>query len=109
MEKGKRHSKAKIVFILTIIFVVVTIGCFIYKNNCNQQYDEYWEEHLTDDIALKNHRINQSEFDLNQKRKTKLEKASDTADKIFIVSTGVTVISLVSGIVILIVEKKKNK
>ncbi len=102
-------KKSKILFILAIVFVIITIGCLFYKNSCNQKNYELWEEHMADDIALKNGKITQAEFDKLQRQKSKSKESSDTADIIFSVAVGITVITLASGVVVLIIEKKKNR
>ena len=108
VKKNRGLKKSKILFIVTIIFIIITIGLFFYKNNCKQNERDYLSNHMTDDISLKYKKINQYEYDQIQKQKSKLWKSRTTSENIFFVSCGITIVFLVSGIVVFIVEKKKK-
>ena len=56
-------KKSKILFIVTIILVIITIGCLFYKNSCKQKERDYLSQHMTDDIELKYESINQYEYE----------------------------------------------
>ena len=102
-------KKSRILFIITIIFVAVTIGLFFYKNSCHQKEDEFLEEHMTDDVKLEWHEITQSDIDRAKRQEDELYKARETSDIIFNVAVGITTITLASGVVLFIIEKKKNR
>ncbi len=108
IKKNRRLKKSKILFIVTIIFIIITIGLFFYKNSCKQKEHDYLSNHMTDDISLKYKKINQYEYDQIQKQKSELWKSRTTSENIFFVSCGITIVFLVSGIVVFIVEKKKK-
>ena len=108
-KKQPPKVKSKILFIITVILAVITIICLIYKNNCNQKYDEYMSNHMADDIALKWHSIDQSEYNRIEEKKAELRSASNMADHIFIISTATTVVVFVAGVILKIKEKTQNK
>ena len=108
VKKNRGLKKSKILFIVTIIFIIITIGLFFYKNNCKQNERDYLSNHMTDDISLKYKKINQYEYDQIQKQKSELWKSRTTSENIFFVSCGITIVFLVSGVVVFIVEKKKK-
>lgn len=101
-------KKSNIFFIITAIFIIITIGCFFYKNSSYQEYDNYMGEHMAEDIALKNGRITQSEYSAIQSRKDHLLKTSDNANIIFYVSGGITIILLATSVVLKVKENKKK-
>ena len=107
MEKKK--SKSKIVFILTIVFLVITIICFLYGNHVKQEYDEYWEEHLTDDIKVKSGKMTESEFNRIKRQEDKLEKTQDITEKASFILGGCTIVLLATGIVLKVKENKSLK
>lgn len=106
--ENRKIKKSKILFIITIIFVAITIGCLFYKNSCKQKERDYMDKHMTDDVSLKWGEINQSEYDQIREEENELYKSRRTSEKIFFASCGITVVFLVSGIVVFIVEKKKK-
>lgn len=101
-------KKSKILFIVTIILVIITIGCLFYKNSCKQKERDYLSEHMTDDIELKYKSINQYEYEQIQEQKSELWKSRTTSENIFWASCIITGIFLVSGIVVFTIEKKKK-
>ena len=108
IKKNRRLKKSKILFIVTIIFIIITIGLFFYKNNCKQNERDYLSNHMTDDISLKYKKINQSEYDQIREQKNQLHKSRTTSETIFFASCGITIVFLVSGVVVFIIEKKKK-
>lgn len=108
MENKVKHNKSKILFIITIVLIIITIGCLFYKNSCKQKERDYLSEHMTDDIKLKYKSINQYEYEQIQEQKNELWKMRTTSENIFLASCVITVIFLVSGIVVFIIEKKKE-
>ena len=108
VKKNRGLKKSKILFIVTIIFIIITIGLFFYKNNCKQNERDYSSNHMTDDISLKYKKINQSEYDQIREQKNQLRKSRITSETIFFASCGITIVFLVSGVVVFIIEKKKK-
>lgn len=107
-KKNRTLKKSKILFIVTIVFIIITIGLFFYKNSCKQKERDYLSNHMTDDISLKNKKIKQYEYDQIQEQKSELWKSRTTSENIFFASCGITAVLLVSGIVVFIIEKKKK-
>ena len=108
-------KKSKIFFILTIVFVILSIGTFFYKNSCEEKADAL----LTDtpennrafalDVALRNGTITLAEADAIRSKRDKIYDNEKNSEIIFGISTAITIATLIIGIVFKIKENKEIK
>lgn len=104
-------KKSKILFILTIIFVVISIGSFFYKKSCEEKADELLADTPENnrafalDIALKNGSITQAEADEIRSNRDEIHENEKKSEIIFGVSITITIIILITGIVFKIKER----
>ena len=108
-NKQTKMIKSRLLFVLTAIFILITIGCFIYKSQCEERFDDYIAEHMTDDIALKWKTITQAEYDSIQKKEDNLRHKMNTSAIICTISAGITGVLFITGTVLKIVEVRKEK
>lgn len=108
--------KSKIFFIITAVFLISTIICIcivnnmtnefdnnVWKKDCNAEYKAETEYKMTGD------RTKLNELQKEKEEMSKLEHKRDTTFVISIIVGGMTIASLATGIVLTVVEKKKNK
>lgn len=102
-------KKSKSLFILAIVFLIITVGLIFYTIYCEQKNDDYTYTHIyaEEQVKLEIGEITQSEFDNLQNQRHKLDKRYSTARTSSIVSGGFTALFLVSSIVLFAVEKRK--
>lgn len=105
-------KKSKIFFILTIVFVIITIGTFFYKNSCKEKADALMTDTPENnrafalDIAVKNGSMTQAEADAITSKRNKIYDDEKNSEIIFGVSTAITIATLVTGIGFSIKEKR---
>lgn len=104
-------KKSKIFFILTAVFVIITIGTFFYMNSREQICVDFLNEHpeLTSESEREWKKISESEYKQVRSQYLRYDKANSNAEMIFKISVGITVVLLATGIVLVIVEKKKKQ
>lgn len=102
-------KKSNLFFILTAIFVIITIGTFFYRNSREQICVDFQNEHPELGLETLRERISETEYKQVRSQYVRYSKANSNAEMIFKISLGITVALLATGIVLVIIEKKKKK
>lgn len=101
-------KKSNLFFILTAIFVIITIGTFFYMNSREQICVDFQNEHPELTLETARERISETEYEQVRSQYLRYDKANSNAETIFKISLGITVALLATGIVLVIIEKKKK-
>lgn len=111
----KQKTKSKVFFILSVVCLIITIICICIStkmtdefNNINWKSDsgEYYRAQVEYEVSGDRTQLNKYE-----EKRQKVNNLEDKRDTFFIISIifgGITVISLTTGIVFTVVEKKKK-
>lgn len=104
-NKKIKFSKAKIFFILTFIFAVISIFNLISWCNAEKEYRDYMDEHIAADIELKWGGISENRYEKIQENKSELSEKTHILEMSLIGSVSATVILLGTAIVLKIKKK----
>jgi len=102
-------KKSKIFFILTAVFVIITIVAYKYENACYEKEMDYVDNEVKEaSTSVGTHIISEDEYKEILNHSAELGETHSKSQKMLHISAGITVALLVTGIVLVIVEKKKK-
>lgn len=101
-------KKSRIFLILTAVCLVITIGAFFYMNSREQICVDFQNEHPELTLETVRERISESEYKQVRSQYLRYDKANSNAETVFKISAGITVVLLATGIVLVIIERKKK-
>ena len=109
-------KKSKIFFIATVIGLIITIICICIEKKMTKEFDNnVWKKdssvYLKAEVEyeMTGDRTKLNRYEEEQEEMSKLEDKRDILLAVYIVTGGITVIMLVTGIILKIKEKTKNK
>lgn len=115
MEIVKDLKKSRIFFIITAVCLIITIICICIETNMDDEVNhKIWKsdsmERYSAEIEYETtgNRTKLNEYEKEQEKISKLEHTRDTLFVVCIISWGITVALLITGVVLVIVEKKKK-
>ncbi len=106
----KKVKMSRIFFILTAVFVIITIVAYKYENNCYEKEMDYVDNEYKEAGSLRYcNAITEEEYKEICNQSAELGETHSKSQKMLHISEGITVVMLAAGIVFKIIEKKEEK
>lgn len=102
-------KKSRIFLILTAVLVIISIVAYRYERACYEKEMDYVDNEVKEaSISVSTHMITEDEYKEILNNSAELGETHDKSQTMLHISEGITVVLLVTGIVLVIIERKKK-